>query len=54
MIRKVVNKVTSYIKNDEKLFAQLLLDFIQESPSSFHAVEGVKKMLVPQGLAIRN
>lgn len=41
--------MTSYINNDEQQFAQLLLDFIQDSPSSFHAVEGVKKMLVPQG-----
>ena len=41
--------MTSYINNDEQQFAQLLLDFIQESPSSFHAVEGVKKMLVPFG-----
>ena len=41
--------MTSYVSNDELLFAQLLLNFIQESPSSFHAVEGVKKMLVPQG-----
>jgi len=41
--------MTSFIKEDEQQFGQLLLDFIQESPSSFHAVESVKKMLVPQG-----
>ncbi|EGW41585.1 M18 family aminopeptidase [Desulfosporosinus sp. OT] len=39
----------SYINNDEQQFAQLLLNFIQESPSSFHVVEGIKKLLVPQG-----
>jgi len=41
--------LTSYINNDEQKFAQLLLDFIQESPTSFHAVESVKNILVPQG-----
>ena len=41
--------MTSYINEAEQQFAQLLLDFIHESPSSFHAVEGVKKMLAPQG-----
>ena len=41
--------MTSYINNDEQKFAQLLLDFIQESPTSFHAVESVKHILVPQG-----
>ena len=41
--------MTSYINNDEQQFAQLLLDFIQDSPTSFHAVESVKKILTPQG-----
>ncbi|HEY8909338.1 MAG TPA: M18 family aminopeptidase [Desulfosporosinus sp.] len=41
--------MTPYINTEEQQFAQLLLNFIQESPSSFHAVEGVKKMLVPEG-----
>lgn len=41
--------MTSYLNNDEQQFAQLLLDFIQDSPTSFHAVEEVKKILVPQG-----
>jgi len=40
---------TPYITDREQLFAQELLDFIEESPSSFHAVESVKKMLIPQG-----
>jgi len=41
--------MTSYINNDEQQFAQLLLNFIQESPSSFQAVESVQKLLVPLG-----
>jgi len=40
---------TIYIKDEELSFAQELLDFIEESPSSFHAVESVKKLLIPQG-----
>lgn len=40
---------TSDITNEELMFAQELLDFIHESPSSFHAVESVKKMLLLQG-----
>ena len=39
----------TYINNEELKFAQELLDFIQDSPSSFHAVESVKKLLIPQG-----
>ncbi|WP_042332366.1 M18 family aminopeptidase [Desulfosporosinus orientis] len=38
-----------YLNETEKAFAQELLDFIHESPSSFHAVESIKKILVPQG-----
>ena len=41
--------ITSYITNAEQTFAQELLDFIEKSPSSFHAVESVKKLLAPQG-----
>ena len=41
--------LTSYITNEEQQFAQELLEFIDESPSSFHAVESVKKMLIPHG-----
>lgn len=40
---------TSYITNAELSFAQELLEFVEESPSSFHAVESVKKLLAPQG-----
>ena len=39
----------SYINNAELLFAGELLKFIEASPSSFHAVESVKRMLVPKG-----
>lgn len=41
--------MTSSINYDERKFAQSLLDFIHESPSSFHAVESIKKILVPEG-----
>jgi aspartyl aminopeptidase len=41
--------MTAYISNDEQQFAQLLLDFIRESPTSFHAVASVKQILIPQG-----
>ena len=41
--------ITSYITREEQQFAQELLDFIHESPSSFHAVESVKKILKLQG-----
>ncbi|OLN33633.1 M18 family aminopeptidase [Desulfosporosinus metallidurans] len=40
---------TSYITNEEQQFAQELLEFIEGSPSSFHTVESVKKMLIPHG-----
>ncbi|TGE32437.1 M18 family aminopeptidase [Desulfosporosinus sp. Sb-LF] len=40
---------TSCISNTERQFAQELLDFIEESPSSFHVVENIKKMFAPQG-----
>ncbi len=40
---------TSYITQAEQTFAQELLDFIEDSPSSFHAVNSVKQFLVPQG-----
>ncbi|TGE36942.1 M18 family aminopeptidase [Desulfosporosinus fructosivorans] len=37
---------TSGITTEEQQFAQELLDFIDESPSSFHVVESVKKILI--------
>ncbi|MBC2723301.1 M18 family aminopeptidase [Desulfosporosinus sp.] len=39
----------NYINVTERNFAQALLDFIEESPSAFHAVERIKQFLVPQG-----
>lgn len=39
----------SLINNADLRFAEELLDFIEESPSAFHTVESVKKMLIPQG-----
>ncbi|MDP4126632.1 MAG: M18 family aminopeptidase [Bacillota bacterium] len=41
--------LTSYITNEEREFALELLDFINESPSSFHTVESIKKILIPHG-----
>jgi aspartyl aminopeptidase len=41
--------IISNIENEEQQFAKELLKFIEESPSSFHAVEGVKKMLLANG-----
>jgi len=41
--------LTSFINKDELTFAQKLLNFIEESPSSFHTVESIKILLVPQG-----
>lgn len=41
--------MTSYINSEEIQFAQQLLDFIEDSPTVFHAVEAIKKILVPQG-----
>lgn len=41
--------LSSYITDIEHNLAQNLLEFIEESPSSFHAVESVKKMLIPNG-----
>ena len=40
---------TSVITTEEQQFAQELLDFINDSPSCFHVVENVKKMLALQG-----
>lgn len=40
---------TSFITAEEQQFAQELLDFIDASPSSFHVVENLKKMLMLQG-----
>lgn len=40
---------TSIITTEEQQFAQELLNFIDDSPSSFHVVENVKKMLVIEG-----
>ncbi|MCB8816392.1 M18 family aminopeptidase [Desulfosporosinus shakirovi] len=40
---------TTFINDSELTFAHELLHFIEESPSSFHAVESVKKLLAPQG-----
>ncbi|MGI6119134.1 MAG: M18 family aminopeptidase [Desulfosporosinus sp.] len=40
---------TSFITPEEQQFAKELLDFIDDSPSSFHVVESVKKLLVHQG-----
>lgn len=41
--------ITSNTQNEERQFAQELLTFIAESPSPFHAVASVKKLLVPNG-----
>ncbi|SDH16587.1 M18 family aminopeptidase [Desulfosporosinus hippei] len=40
---------TSYISKKELVFAQELLDFIEQSPSSFHAVDSIKTLLIPEG-----
>ena len=40
---------TSVITTEEHQFARELLNFIDESPTSFHVVESVKKMLILQG-----
>lgn len=40
---------TSVITTEEHQFAQELLNFIDDSPSTFHVVESVKKMLAIQG-----
>lgn len=40
---------TSYISKKELVFAQELLDFIEQSPSSFHAVDSIKALLIPEG-----
>ena len=39
----------SVITTEEHQFAQELLNFIDDSPSTFHVVESVKKMLAIQG-----
>lgn len=41
--------LTTEIDQKEQQFAQDLLKFIEESPSSFHAVESVKQLLIPNG-----
>lgn len=40
---------TTVITTEERRFAQELLDFIDDSPSCFHVVDNVKKILVLQG-----
>ena len=35
--------------NKEKDFAKSLMDFIQESPSSFHATSKVEEVLIEKG-----
>lgn len=41
--------MTTYINTEEKLFAQELLDFIEDSPSSFHVVQSIMRTLLPDG-----
>lgn len=41
--------LSSFITDKEHHLAHELLEFIEKSPSSFHAVERVKKMLIPNG-----
>ncbi|HBW36573.1 M18 family aminopeptidase [Desulfosporosinus sp. BICA1-9] len=41
--------MTAFITDEERMFAQELLNFIDQSPSAFHAVQSVKKILIPQG-----
>ncbi|MHB8132060.1 MAG: zinc-binding metallopeptidase family protein, partial [Mobilitalea sp.] len=41
--------MTAFITDEERMFAQELLNFIDQSPSAFHAAHSVKKILVPQG-----
>ncbi|WP_088189048.1 M18 family aminopeptidase [Desulfosporosinus sp. FKA] len=44
----------STISDEELKFANGLLQFIEESPSPFHAVESVKQMLMPHGFSSLN
>lgn len=41
--------MAAYIANEELMFAEELVDFIEESPSPFHTVQSVRKRLEPQG-----
>lgn len=41
--------MTAYINRSELEFAQNLLDFIEKSPSNFHTVQSIKKILTHRG-----